>query len=120
MIKLKRMYSLPDEEDGERYLVDRMWPRGVSKDQADLTDWLKDLAPSDALRRWFGHDPERWGEFRRRYKLELHAEVKEKLIRKLANKAQNGTITLTYAAKDTEHNNAVVLKEVIENQLGAG
>ena len=118
MIKLKRIYDSPDKNDGERYLVDRMWPRGVSKDRADLADWLQDLAPSDDLRRWFGHDPERWGQFKRRYRLELHAEAKEELIGKLARKARNETITLTYAARDTEHNNAVALKEVIEDQLG--
>ncbi|MGA7874229.1 MAG: DUF488 family protein [Desulfoferrobacter sp.] len=117
MIKLQRAYDSPTKEDGERYLVDRLWPRGVTKDKAHLTDWLKDLAPSDDLRKWFGHDPERWGEFKRRYKLELHAEAKEKLISQLAQKARTGTVTLIYAAKNTEHNNAIVIKEMIEQQL---
>ena len=117
MIKLKRAYDSPNKGDGERFLVDRLWPRGVAKDDADLTDWLKDLAPSDELRKWFGHDPERWGEFKRRYKLELHAEGKKKLLDQLAQKARKGVITLVYAAKDKEHNNAIVIKEMIEKQL---
>ncbi len=117
MIKLRRAYDPPTKEDGERYLVDRLWPRGVTKGKAHLTDWLKDLAPSDDLRKWFGHDPERWGEFKRRYKLELHAEAKEKLISQLAQKTRTGTVTLIYAAKNTEHNNAIVIKEMIEQQL---
>jgi uncharacterized protein YeaO (DUF488 family) len=119
MIKLKRAYELPAKDDGERYLVDRLWPRGVTRDHAQLTDWLKDLAPSDDLRKWFGHDPERWGEFKRRYKLELRAPAKREIIETLAHKANAGTITLIFAAKDSEHNNAVAIKEVIESRLSS-
>jgi len=117
MLKVKRIYETPTEDDGERFLVDRLWPRGISKNDAELTDWLKDLAPSDELRKWFAHDPERWGEFKRRYKLELHAESKRDIITSLAERTKKGTVTLVFAAKDTEHNNAVVLKELIEQQL---
>jgi uncharacterized protein YeaO (DUF488 family) len=114
MIRLKRAYDPPSRDDGHRYLVDRLWPRGVAKDRADLTDWLKDLAPSDGLRKWFGHDPERWGEFKRRYELELHARAQRELIGRLAEEARIATVTLVYAARDQEHNNAVVLAEMIE------
>ncbi len=117
MIRLKRAYDPPDPEDGERYLVDRMWPRGVAKAEANLSDWLKDLAPSDDLRQWFGHDPERWGEFKRRYKLELRAEAKQEKLDRLAETARNDTVTLVYAAKDETRNNAVVLKEVLSDKL---
>jgi uncharacterized protein YeaO (DUF488 family) len=117
MIKLKRAYEPPDPDDGERYLVDRIWPRGIAKDKAQLTDWLKDLAPSDDLRTWFGHEPNRWKEFKRRYKLELRAKAREEIIETLAQKANAGTITLIFAAKDSEHNNAVVIKEVLDARL---
>jgi uncharacterized protein YeaO (DUF488 family) len=117
MIKLKRAYEAPSEDDSSRYLVDRLWPRGIAKEDAQLTEWLKDVAPSEDLRKWFGHDPERWGEFKRRYKLELHAAAKEKILMDLAQRAKAGTVTLVFAAKDTEHNNAVVIKEIIESEL---
>jgi len=115
MVKLKRAYESPNGDDGSRYLVDRLWPRGIAKQEAQLTDWLKDVAPSEDLRKWFGHDPERWGEFKRRYKLELQSGAKEKILMDLARRAKAGTVTLVFAAKDTEHNNAVVIKEVIES-----
>lgn len=117
MVKLKRAYESPTEDDGNRYLVDRLWPRGIAKEDAQLSDWLKDLAPSEGLRKWFGHDPQRWGEFKRRYKLELHAAAKEKILMDLAQSAKAGNITLVFAAKDTEHNNAVVIKEILERKL---
>jgi uncharacterized protein YeaO (DUF488 family) len=91
--------------------VDRLWPRGRKKEDARIDLWLKDIAPSDGLRKWFGHDPERWQEFRRRYRKELGE--KADLVRELSKEARKGTVTLLYSAKDTEHNNAVVLKEVI-------
>lgn len=110
-LRLKRAYEAAESSDGLRILVDRLWPRGLSKDKAALDDWLKDIAPSTELRRWFGHDPERWKEFQRRYREELkqHGEALEHL-RGLAKKK---TVTLVYSAHDEEHNDAVVLKEVL-------
>ncbi len=110
-LHLKRIYDQAEASDGKRYLVDRLWPRGISKTEAKLDGWLKELAPSDELRKWFGHDPNRWGEFKRRYRLALKSKAKRTLLRKLALEQQTGTITLLYAAKDKEHNNAVVLQE---------
>ena len=113
MLKLKRVYDPPSKDDGKRLLVDRLWPRGIKKEDAKIDEWLKDIAPSDELRRWFSHDPAKWQEFRRRYKEEL--KEKRELIERLREEAKRGTITLLYAARDEEHNNAVVLKEVIDN-----
>jgi uncharacterized protein YeaO (DUF488 family) len=109
MIKLKRAYEKPARDDGERILVERLWPRGLTKPQAKLDLWLKDVAPSTELRKWFGHDPDRWDEFRRRYQKELRS--KEDLIELLKRKAKAGTITLIYAARDEEHN---VLKQFLQ------
>ena len=112
MIKLKRAYEKPAKDDGERILVERLWPRGVTKDQAKIDLWLKDVAPSAELRKWFGHDPDRWAEFRQRYRKEL--KQKADLIKLLKRKAREGTITLIYAARDEEHNSAVVLKQLLQ------
>jgi uncharacterized protein YeaO (DUF488 family) len=111
-IRLKRAYDDPSPGDGLRVLVDGLWPRGVSKDEARIDDWMKDIAPSDDLRKWFGHDPDRWGEFRRRYlaQLKTHRET----LRELAERSRHGPVTLVYAAKDDEHNNAVVVKQYLE------
>jgi len=117
VIRLKRAYDPPAPEDGERYLVDRLWPRGLSRDALQLQGWLRDLAPSDDLRRWFGHDPARWPQFQQRYRQELQEPAKQALLRQLAERARNGTVTLVYAAQDQEHNNAVVLKRVLEEML---
>ena len=117
-IQLKRAYDPPMETDGERLLVDRLWPRGLRKDAAQLSAWLKDLAPSHDLRRWFGHDPSRWLEFQERYRAELRTPEKEPLILELAQKARQGKVTLVFAAHDISHNNAVVLKAVIERYIG--
>ena len=114
MVKIKRAYDHPDASDGGRYLVDRLWPRGISKDDAQLTGWLKDLAPSDELRQWFHAHPEKWDEFQEKYRAELHNDDKLATIRELSAQARKQTITLVFAAKDTEHNNAVVLKNLIE------
>ena len=111
MIKVRRIYDPPGRRDGKRILVDRLWPRGVKKENAAVDLWLREIAPSNKLRKWFGHDPDRWPEFRRRYRREL--EEKADLVRELSSAARKGTITLLYSAKDTEHNNALVLKEVI-------
>jgi uncharacterized protein YeaO (DUF488 family) len=113
MIKLKRVYDTIDESDGYRILVDRLWPRGLSKNKVEVDEWLKDIAPSDRLRKWYAHDVSKWSEFKRLYFLELSS--KENLIRAIIDKRSNSTITLVYAAKDNEHNNAVALKEYIEN-----
>lgn len=113
MIKTKRIYDPPETGDGKRLLVDRLWPRGVAKETAHVDDWLKELAPSNELRTWFSHDPAKWDEFRSRYEQELQ-EHRELLV-KLHREAEKKPVTLLYAAKDPEHNNAVVLKKLIGN-----
>ena len=114
MIRIKRVYDPPSPDDGARFLVDRLWPRGVAKDKLQITDWIKEVAPGDALRKWFGHDPKKWREFRRRYVSEL--KEKPNAWKPLADAARDGQITLLFAAKDLEHNNAVVLKKFLEQQ----
>ena len=120
MLKIKRVYDPPRMEDGERYLVERLWPRGVTRGAARLTDWLKDLAPSPALRQWFGHDPKRWAEFRRRYAAELRAPEKRQFLERLAEAARRGTVTLVFAARDLEHNSALLLKDYLERSVISG
>lgn len=114
MICIKRVYEEPSEDDGLRILVDRLWPRGLSKAKAKVDRWEKDLAPTTELRRWFGHDPAKWEEFLQRYRAEL--EGKEEALARLRREANDGTVTLLYAAKDEEHNNAVALKRYIEEE----
>lgn len=114
MIRLKRVYEKPSQEDGTRVLVERLWPRGLTKDAAKVHLWLRDIAPSTELRRWFGHDPARWQEFRRRYREELKG--KPELIRALRERAKEGTVTLVFAARDERRNSAVLLKEVLEGR----
>ena len=109
---MKRAYEKPSKDDGERILVERLWPRGLTKMKAKIDLWLKDVAPSTELRRWFGHDPKKWDEFRTRYQNEL--KNKDELIKLLKRKAKNGTITLIYAARDEEHNGALVLKRFLK------
>lgn len=108
-IQLKRIYEEPDEKDGYRILVDRLWPRGVSKEKAHLDLWLKDIAPSTELRKWFNHDPDKWNQFQKKYLKELK-ENKE-AVDTLKEHLKKGTITLLYAAKDEAHNEAEVLKD---------
>lgn len=108
-IRLKRIYRAARVSDGRRILVDRLWPRGVSKDRARLSDWIKEIAPSDDLRQWFHENPERWDGFRTLYEREL--ADKDDLMRELAGYAQDGVVTLLYASKDEAHNNAVVLRD---------
>jgi uncharacterized protein YeaO (DUF488 family) len=110
-VRLKRAYDAPEHADGYRVLVDRLWPRGVSKEEAQLDEWARELAPSAELRKWFGHDPERFDEFRRRYIEELEAH--DEKLRELRRRARGETVTLVYAARDTEHNDAVVLAELL-------
>jgi uncharacterized protein YeaO (DUF488 family) len=105
--------------DGYRVLIDRVWPRGLRKEQAQLDAWPKELAVSSELRRWFGHDPARWDEFRQRYRNELRAPELRSRLRELAERARQGTVTILYGARDTEHNNAVVLAEVLNDRLAS-
>ncbi len=116
MLQLKRAYDQVEQQDGRRILVDRLWPRGLSKDKAKIDHWAKELAPSTELRKWFAHDPGKWIEFKRRYLLELKP-FHEALVQ-IAAEAKIGTVTLIYAAKDQEHNEAVVLKALIEELKG--
>ncbi|MGE5247346.1 MAG: DUF488 domain-containing protein [Verrucomicrobiota bacterium] len=113
MITLKRVYDPPSDDDGERILVDRLWPRGVKKAEARLSCWMKEVAPTPALREWFGHDPSRWEEFRRRYAEELRSPDKQALLKDIALKGRHGVVTLVFGARDPEHNHALVLKQVI-------
>lgn len=117
MIKLKRIYEEPEKSDGFRILVDRLWARGLSKEKAKVDLWLKDIAPSDDLRKWFAHEPEKWDEFRRRYFEEL--KYKKDSIDAIIEKARISEVTLLYAAKDEEHNNAAALKEYIETHINS-
>jgi len=110
-LKIKRVYEKPSTGDGFRILVDRLWPRGLTKEKASVNLWMKDLAPSTELRKWFGHDPNKWEEFQKRYLLELD-QNKEQLIL-LNEHLKNGTVTLVYGTKDEEHNEAVVLRDMI-------
>lgn len=112
MIKVKRIYDPPSTEDGKRILVDRLWPRGIKKEGAGIDEWLKEIAPSNELRKWFSHDPAKWEEFRKRYRKEL--KDKTDLVGKIRGESKKGRITLLFSAKDEGHNNAVVLKEVLE------
>jgi uncharacterized protein YeaO (DUF488 family) len=110
-IRLKRAYEAPAPDDGTRILIDRLWPRGVNKDDAAIDEWVKEIAPSTELRKWFGHDPGRWEEFRRRYQAEIRQHSDE--FDRLRAVAQRGRITLVFSAHDEAHNNAVVLKELL-------
>ena len=110
-VQLKRAYERPEKKDGVRILVDRLWPRGVSKEEARLDEWIKEIAPSAELRTWFGHDPRRWDEFRHRYRAELAEHVET--LKDLRRRAREGPITLVYSARDEIHNDAVVLRNVI-------
>ena len=110
-IKLKRAYEPPASDDGTRILIDRLWPRGVKRADAAIDEWMKDIAPSTGLRKWFGHDPARWQEFRRRYQSEIRQHPDE--FDRLRTLAQNGRITLVFSAHDEAHNDAVVLKDLL-------
>ena len=112
MLKIKRVYDPPSPEDGKRVLVDRLWPRGIRKEDAAIDEWPKEIAPTAELRRWFGHDPAKYEEFKQRYAMEL--DNKADLIDRIKNEARRGTVTLLFSARDIEHNNATVLKEILE------
>jgi uncharacterized protein YeaO (DUF488 family) len=110
-VRIKRIYESPDPSDGFRVLVDRLWPRGISKERAALDLWMKEIAPSAELRRWFGHDPERWTEFQVRYRAELKKHEPD--LAELRAKMRKGTVTLLFGARDVEHNEAVVLQKLL-------
>ncbi len=112
-LRVMRVYENPTESDGERMLVDRIWPRGISKEKARLSDWRKDLTPSNELRKWFGHDPERWEEFKERYRAELEEARKMGNLRDIAERAGGENVTLLFGTKDTKHNNARALEAFV-------
>lgn len=114
MIQLKRVYEAPAKSDGLRILVDRLWPRGLSKEKAAVELWLKEAAPSNELRKWFGHDPAKWKEFQARYRKELRQN--KEALEQLRQKCEGHTVTLLYGAHDEKHNQAVVLKRLLESK----
>ena len=114
MIQVKRVYEKPSRKDGLRILVDRLWPRGLSKERAAVKLWLKDVAPSTELRKWFGHDPAKWKQFQARYRKELRE--KKDALKQLKQKSEEHTVTLVYCARDEEHNEALVLKKILEGR----
>jgi uncharacterized protein YeaO (DUF488 family) len=114
-LKLKRVYEAPHKDDGTRILVDRLWPRGLTKERAKVDLWLKEIAPSTELRRWFGHDPKKWRSFRERYETELKDHADQ--LKLLKSKVKEGTVTLIYGARDQQHNEALVLKQFLERTL---
>ena len=114
MIKLKRAYETPSDDDGKRVLVERLWPRGVTKVEAKIDEWIKDVAPSPELRKWYAHDVEKWPEFKRRYVEELKLHDDE--VSELKKMVRGSVVTFIYAAHDTEHNSAVVLKEFVQGR----
>jgi len=113
MIKIKRVYEESDTQDGWRVLVDRLWPRGVKKDATKIDLWMKDVAPSDALRKWFAHDPNKWPEFQKKYRAELKKKI-ELLAELKTMEKEHGTLTLLFGARDEEHNQAIVLAAVLK------
>ena len=114
MIKIKRAYDAPEKSDGKRLLVERLWPRGIKKEALQMSDWLKDVAPSTELRKWFSHDPEKWPEFQRRYRVEIkkHPEAWQPIL----EEAKKGTVTLLFSSHDSEHNNVVALRDFLQEQ----
>jgi uncharacterized protein YeaO (DUF488 family) len=115
LLKTKRVYESADASDGTRFLVDRLWPRGIKKDKLEMKAWLKDVAPSPGLRKWFAHDPARWQEFQGRYRAEL--EANPDAWKPILEAAKQGDVTLLYSARDTEHNSAVLLKAFLEEYM---
>jgi uncharacterized protein YeaO (DUF488 family) len=112
-VALKRAYDEPAASDGTRVLVERLWPRGISKERAHIDLWLKDVAPSTGLRKWFHHDPQKFPEFRRRYEAELKSEAAQEALTKLREIAKQGQLTLVFAAHDADHSNAIVLQDLL-------
>lgn len=112
MIKVKRIYDPPSPDDGKRILIDRLWPRGMKKEKAHIDEWLKEISPSNELRKWYSHDPAKWTEFKKRYRAEISKQTE--LLKKIKNEGKKGTVTLLFSTKELELNNAVALKEIIE------
>jgi uncharacterized protein YeaO (DUF488 family) len=115
MIQIKRVYDEPESSDGKRFLVERLWPRGMKKEKLKMDSWVKDVAPSHELRQWFNHDPERWEEFQRRYRKEL--ENHEEAWGMILEAGKTGNVTLIYSARDEQHNNAAALKKYLEEKM---
>src|SRR5512140_1535311 len=116
MLKTKRVYEAAQTSDGTRFLVERLWPRGIKKDDVKMKAWLKDVAPSPELRKWFAHDPDKWSDFQKRYRAELKANPEA--WKPIVAAARRGTVTLLYSARDTEHNSALVLKSFLDKHMG--
>ncbi len=117
MIKIKRVYEQPSKDDGKRILIDRLWPRGLKKDDAQIDEWIKEVAPSNELRKWFNHDPNRWDEFKNRFFAELQGN--REMVEGISNVARKGTVTLLFGSKEERFNNAVALKEYIDAKMNA-
>ncbi len=117
MVKIKRVYDPPSRDDGKRILIDRLWPRGLKKERAHIDEWIKELAPSTELRKWFHHDPEKWGEFRKRFFSELQAQ--QDAVDAIVNAARKGPVTLLFQSREVRYNNAVALKEYLETNMRA-
>jgi uncharacterized protein YeaO (DUF488 family) len=117
MIKIKRVYEKPSKDDGKRILIDRLWPRGLKKEDAQIDEWIKEIAPSNELRKWFNHDPNRWGEFKNRFFAELLG--KREMVEGIINVARKATVTLLFGSKEERYNNAVALKEYIDARMDA-
>jgi uncharacterized protein YeaO (DUF488 family) len=115
LLKTKRVYEPAEPSDGARFLVDRLWPRGIKKEKLEMEAWLKDVAPSQNLRKWFAHDPAKWREFQRRYRAEL--EANPDAWKPILEAAKQGNVTLLYSARDSEHNSAVLLKAFLEEHV---
>lgn len=115
-MKIKRVYAQAEQSDGVRVLVDRLWPRGISKEKARIDEWLKDIAPSGALRKWFNHRTDRWKDFQKRYCVELDAPDKKEMLRRLRAMSRNTTVTLLFGAKDERHNNATVVASAVKRR----
>jgi uncharacterized protein YeaO (DUF488 family) len=115
LLKTKRVYEPAEPSDGARFLVDRLWPRGIKKEKLEMEAWLKDVAPSQNLRKWFAHDPAKWQEFQRRYRAEL--EANPDAWKPILEAAKQGNVTLLYSARDSEHNSAVLLKAFLEEHV---
>jgi uncharacterized protein YeaO (DUF488 family) len=112
MIKVKRIYDPPAPDDGKRILIDRLWPRGMKKEEAHIDEWLKEISPSNELRKWYSHDPAKWPEFKKRYRAEISKQTE--LLKRIKNEGKRGTVTLLFSTKELELNNAVALKEILE------
>jgi len=112
MLKIKRVYDPVSTDDGKRILIDRLWPRGINKEKAHIDEWVKEIAPSNELRKWYSHDPAKWAEFKKRYRKEIAGEAER--LKKIKAEAREQTVTLLFSSKELERNNAVALKEMLD------